>query len=119
MRLRARLFAVRRGLPPAIGPEGIPSAPNDPARPAEFFLACGYFAAGPRVIRLDRLERAAALLSRLSQTGPFVPPRELPDVLGCRAEELPAVVAALGYLEREGRFERRGRATAASRRRGR
>jgi ATP-dependent RNA helicase SUPV3L1/SUV3 len=119
MRLRARLFAVRRGLPPEIGPEGIPSAPNDPARPPDFFLACGYFPAGPRVVRLDRLERAAALLSRLSRTGPFVPPRELGGILGCRDDELAAVLAAIGYVERTGRFERRVRATAAARRRNR
>jgi ATP-dependent RNA helicase SUPV3L1/SUV3 len=116
MRLRARLFAVRHGLRAETGPEGIPSAPSDPSRPAAYFLACGYFAAGPRVIRLDRLERAAALASRLSRSGPFVPPRELLDILGCRAAELPAVLAAIGYVEREGRFERRGRATATAQR---
>ena len=106
MRLRARLFAVRRGLPPEIGPEGLPSAPNDPTRPPGFFLACGYFPAGPRVVRLDRLERAAAILARLSRTGPFVPPKELPGILGCREEELAAVLAAIGYAERDGRFLR-------------
>ena len=119
MRLRARLFAIRRGLPPEVGPEGIPSAPNDPARPPDFFLACGYFPAGPRVVRLDRIERAAALTSRLSRTGSFVPPRELAGILGCRDDELTAVLAALGYAEREGRFERRARVTASSRRAGR
>jgi ATP-dependent RNA helicase SUPV3L1/SUV3 len=119
MRLRARLFAVRHGLPPEVGPEGIPSAPNDLARPPDFFLACGYFPAGPRVVRLDRLERAAALLSRLSRTGPFVPPRELSGILSCREDELKAVLAAIGYVERDGRFERRVRAAAAARRRDR
>jgi ATP-dependent RNA helicase SUPV3L1/SUV3 len=119
MRLRARLFAVRRGLPPEPGPEGIPSAPNDATRPPDFFLACGYFPAGPCVIRLDRLERAASLTSRLSRSGPFVPPRELLGILGCRAEELPVVLTAIGYVERDGRFERRVRAAAEPRRRGR
>ena len=117
MRLRARLFAVRRGLPPETGPEGIPSAPNDSRRPPDFFLACGYFPAGPRVIRLDRLERAAAILSRLSRTGPFVPPRELPGLLGCRDQELAEVLAAMGYAERDGQFLRRARSTAAPRQR--
>ena len=98
---------VRAGVTPEIGPEGIPSAANDPSRHAGFFLACGYFPAGPRVIRLDRLERAAALVSRLSRTGRFVPPRELPGILGCREDELPAVLGALGYVERDGQFERR------------
>ncbi len=109
MRLRARLFAVRHGLRSHDGPEGSPSTVNDPARPAAFFLACSYFPAGPRAIRLDRLERGAALLARLSRAGPFLPPRELASVLGCRAEELAAVLAALGYVERDGRFERRSR----------
>jgi len=113
MRLRARLFAVRRGLRPEPGAEGIPSAPHDRSRPADFYLACGYFPAGPRVVRLDRLERAAALLSRLSRSGPFVPPRELPAILGCREDELAAVLAATGYVERDGRFERAGRQAAA------
>jgi len=114
MRLRARLYAVRHGLASHEGPDGIPSAASDPSRPAGFFLACGYFPAGPRLVRLDRLERAAALASRLSRNGPFVPPRELAGILGCRDEELSAVLAAIGYVERESRFERRSRRGAAS-----
>ena len=109
MRLRARLFAVRHGLASHDGPEGAPSALGDPARTPAFFLACGYFPAGPRVIRLDRLERAAATLSRLSRSGPFLPPRELVAILGCREDELAAVLAALGYSEREGRYDRTSR----------
>ena len=114
MRLRARLFAVRHGLGTHDGPQGAPSAASDPTRPPAFYLACGYFPAGPRVVRLDRLERGAATLSRLSRNGPFVPPRELAAVLGCRDDELAAVLAALGYVEREGRFERRARSARAS-----
>ena len=119
MRLRARLFAVRHGLAASEGPSGAPSAMNDPRHPAEFFLACSYFAAGPRVVRLDRLERAAAVLARLSRTGPFAPPAELAGILGCRPEELAAVLAALGYDERDGRFERRARRRAEAARRAR
>jgi len=83
------------------------------------YLACSYFAAGPRVVRLDRLERAAAVLSRLSRAGPFAPPAELAGILGCRPEELAAVLAALGYDERDGRFERRARRRAEAARRAR
>jgi ATP-dependent RNA helicase SUPV3L1/SUV3 len=116
MRLRARLFAVRHGLSSHDGPQGSPSTPNDPARPAAFFLACSYLPAGPRAIRLDRLERGAALLARLSRGGAFLPPRELAAVLGCRDDEIAAVLAALGYVERDGRFERRSRREASARR---
>jgi ATP-dependent RNA helicase SUPV3L1/SUV3 len=119
MRLRARLFAVRHGLASADGPAGAPSALNDPSRPAEFFLACSYFAAGPRVVRLDRLERAAKVLSQASRSGPFVPPSGLAGILGCRAEELAGVLAALGYEERGGRFERRAMRSAPAGRRAR
>jgi len=115
MRLRARLFAVRRGLSPEAGPAGVPSAAYDPALSREFYLACGYFPAGPRVVRLDRLERAAAMLARLSRAGPFASPRELPGILGIREDELAAVLAALGYVARDGRFEQR--AGGGSRRR--
>jgi ATP-dependent RNA helicase SUPV3L1/SUV3 len=107
--LRARLFAVQQGRPAESGPDGAPSVPNDPRQPAAFYLACGYFAAGPRAVRLDRLERAAGVVSRLSRAGSFVPPRDLAAILGCGRDEVPAVLKAIGYVEKDGRFERRAR----------
>ena len=109
MRLRARLYAVRHGGRAETGPDGAPSVPSDPARAAESYLACGYLPLGPRAVRLDRLEHAAAIVARLSRGGAFAAPRELPGILGCPPSELPAVLAALGYAERDGRFERRAR----------
>jgi ATP-dependent RNA helicase SUPV3L1/SUV3 len=108
-RLRARLFSVQQGRPAVSGPDGAPSVPSDPGQPAAFYLACGYLLTGPRAVRLDRLERAAALASRLSRGGPFVPPRDLAPILGCRPEDVPAVLTAIGYVEADGRFERRRR----------
>jgi ATP-dependent RNA helicase SUPV3L1/SUV3 len=113
-RLRARLFAVKQGLRAESGPDGAPSVPSDARRPAAFYLACGYLPAGPRAVRLDRLERAAALASRLSRSGPFVPPRDLPPILGCPPDEVPAVLKAIGYVEKDGRFERRRRSGVRS-----
>ena len=113
-RLRARLFAVRQGRPAESGPDGAPSVPSDARRPAAFYLACGYLPAGPRAVRLDRLERAAAVASRLSREGPFVPPRDLAPILGCRPDEVPAVLTAIGYVEKDGRFERRRRSGVRS-----
>ncbi|HVO09262.1 MAG TPA: helicase-related protein [Vicinamibacteria bacterium] len=109
MRLRARLFAVRHGLRGWTGPDGAPSVSNDLARPLASYLASGYLPLGPRAVRLDRLEQAAALLARLSRSGPFPAPRELPRIVGCSPAELAAVVSAMGYAERDGRFERRAR----------
>ena len=101
-RLRARLFAVRQGQPAESGPDGAPSVPNDARRPAAFYLACGYLPAGPRAVRLDRLERAAAVASRLSRGGPFVPPRDLASILACPRRR--GAGGAEGHrLRREGR----------------
>jgi len=113
-RLRARLYAVRQGRPAESGPDGAPSAPNDPRRPPAFYLACGYLPAGPRAVRLDRLERVAAVISRLSREGPFIPPRDLASILGCRPDDVPAVLTAIGYIEKDGHFERRRRSGVRS-----
>ncbi|HEX9188469.1 MAG TPA: helicase-related protein, partial [Vicinamibacteria bacterium] len=107
VRLRARLFTVKHGRPAESAPDGAPSVEIDPRLPAAFYLACGYLPAGPRAVRLDRLERAAAVVSRLSRTGPFVPPRDLASILGCRPEDVPAVLTAIGYVAKDGRLERR------------
>jgi ATP-dependent RNA helicase SUPV3L1/SUV3 len=114
VRLRARLYWIHAGRPAEQGPEGPPSVPRDARQRSEFYLACGYFPAGPRAVRLDRLEHAAAVASRLARGGPFAAPRELPRVLGCRPDEVPAVLTAIGYVERDGRFERRSRAGVRS-----
>jgi ATP-dependent RNA helicase SUPV3L1/SUV3 len=109
MRLRGRLHAVRDGGSGDAGPDGAVSVVREAARRTAFYLARGYLPLGPRAVRLDRAEHAAAVASRLSRTGPFVPPRDLPSILGCPASELPAVLSDMGYVERHGRFERRRR----------
>jgi ATP-dependent RNA helicase SUPV3L1/SUV3 len=117
IRLRSRLFVVRHGGPSAPGPQGEPSVPLDRALPAAFYLASGYQPAGRRAVRVDRLDRAAAVAARLSRTGPFVPPRELPSILGCPEADVAPVLAGIGYVEREGRFEWRRRGRRDARRR--
>jgi ATP-dependent RNA helicase SUPV3L1/SUV3 len=109
LRLRARLFAIRHGGPPVAAPDGIPSVPLDPSLSSAFYAACGYQAAGPRAVRVDRLDRVAAAAKHLSREGPFAVPAELASILGCPSGEVSAVLAALGYVERAGRFTwRRG-----------
>jgi ATP-dependent RNA helicase SUPV3L1/SUV3 len=109
--LRGRLYAVGNGQPVEGVPDGAPSVARNAAWPPASYLACGYLPLGPRAVRIDRAEHAAAVASRLSQKGPFAPPRVLPGILGCSAADLPAVLADMGYVEREGRFERRRRAS--------
>lgn len=107
LRLRARLFVARHGGPDSVAPDGVPSVPLDPALPSAFYSACGYQAAGPRAVRVDRLDRVAALVSRLSREGPFRPPPETASLLGVAPVEVAAVLSSLGYVERGGRFTRR------------
>ncbi len=114
LRLRARLFAIRHGVPALAAPDGIPSVPIDHALSSASYAACGYQPAGPRAVRVDRLDRVAAAAARLSRDGPFAVPREFATLLGCAPAEVPGVLAAIGYAEREGRFAWR---RAADRRR--
>jgi ATP-dependent RNA helicase SUPV3L1/SUV3 len=107
IRLRGRLHAVRAGQPGEDGPDGAPSVPRDRARPPAFYLARGYVPLGPRAVRADRAEHAAAVAARLSRRGPFAAPSDLAAILGCSAEELPGLLSDMGYVQREGRFERR------------
>ena len=117
LRLRARLFAARHGGPAVAAPDGIPSAPLDPALPSAFYSACGYERMGPRVVRVDRLDRVAASLASLSRSGPFLLPPETSRLLGVAPHELNAVLAALGYVERDGRYSLSGRSTRRAQRR--
>jgi ATP-dependent RNA helicase SUPV3L1/SUV3 len=104
LRLRARLFVARHAGPAAPAPDGIPSVPLDASLPSAFYAACGYQPAGPRAVRVDRLDRVAASLARLARGGPFALPADTAKLLGVPSQEVAAVVAALGYVERDGRF---------------
>jgi len=117
IRLRACLFAARHRGPRVTPPQGEPSVPLDSALPTAFLLACGYQPAARRAVRVDRLDRAAALASQLSRSGPFALPAELPRILGCSAADARAILGDIGYAERDGRFEWRRRGRREQRRR--
>jgi ATP-dependent RNA helicase SUPV3L1/SUV3 len=100
--LRALLYAVRHRLklvPPA--PQGA-SIPYDPGLPIGFYAACGYRRLGPRVVRLDRLERLAALVRGLARSGPFPATAALIEAAGCAPGEVAAMLVALGYRAKQG-----------------
>jgi ATP-dependent RNA helicase SUPV3L1/SUV3 len=73
------------------------SLPRDPALPVGLYEAMGYRSLGTRAIRIDRLERLALAARRLARQGPFAPLPELAQTAGCRKDELPSVLAGLGY----------------------
>jgi ATP-dependent RNA helicase SUPV3L1/SUV3 len=105
-------------LPEAPRP-GLTSVPSNPQTPEAFYRACGYQGCGPRVVRIDMLERLAdtirpLLAWRTDPQKPAMPPKgatgdgaftvtpEMMSILGCSTEELGNVLKALGF-----RVERR------------
>jgi ATP-dependent RNA helicase SUPV3L1/SUV3 len=96
---RALLRSIQVGapLPAWLPPPGRWSLPRDPAGAPDHAAALGYFTVGPRLLRVDRLERLAAGARRLARQGPFGITPELIALAGCKAAELAGVLAALGY----------------------
>ena len=66
-------------------------------------IACS----GPRVLRVDRLERLAAAARALARQGPFAATPALAQLAGAALDELAAMLAALGYRAVPGERRRR------------
>jgi ATP-dependent RNA helicase SUPV3L1/SUV3 len=106
MRLRALLWSVKAGRPLGAIPDGRAFLTREHSLPEGLYEACGYEIAGGCVIRVDRLERVAALAYKLGRAGAFAPTPELTALLGGRTRELAWALRALGYVPRaDGRFE--------------
>ena len=93
--LRALLWAVERGAcPPAV--PGL-AAPRDPAVSEAGYAAMGWCVLGPRVLRVDRVERLAAAARRLARQGAFAATPELAQLAGASLADLASMLPALGY----------------------
>ena len=110
-------FASANGLTLETMPEppraGLTSVAANPTTPEAFYRACGFHLCGPRVVRIDILERLADLIRpllawRSNKPGDKVPAGAtgdggftiLPDmmsILGCSPDELGAVLKSLGF----------------------
>ncbi|MBC7136082.1 MAG: disulfide oxidoreductase, partial [Oceanibaculum nanhaiense] len=108
--LRAVLWSVHTNArpiphPPPAGRVSVPA--EELEAPEGFVPAIGYMAVGPRLLRLDMAERIAATARRLLREGEggFPPSAEIMSLAGCTAEELPALLAALGYRTVEQKTE--------------
>jgi ATP-dependent RNA helicase SUPV3L1/SUV3 len=101
--LRAVLWSVHRGQPPAPPPAADRvSVAADPASVPGFLAACGYTVVAGLAIRVDMLERVARTAAQLALAGPFAPPAALATMLGCSRDRMLAVLADLGYRPAEG-----------------
>lgn len=94
--IRALLWAVAAAAETPKPPPGRASLPVNSGGDS-FFEAIGYRPLGPLALRLDILERMAALLWTLSRKGPFKMEAELLSLAGCGHEEMDGVLKALGY----------------------
>jgi len=125
IRLRTLLWAVQAGLPPPDPPPaGRVSFAIDPRNPPAHLDAIGFRALGSLALRVDMVERVAASARRLAREGPFRPTAEMMSLAGCGAEDLAAVLTALGFAARrdddgplfEAKARRRGRPSGPARR---
>ncbi len=100
MPLKVLLYSLRRGRAGGPLPDGRPSLPRDPRTPTELLGACGYFPAGPRVVRIDRLERLAAVWLRAERERRVPDERAAAALIACPLDEFGALRAALGLRMR-------------------
>lgn len=92
---------------------GLTSVAANPDTPEAFYRACGFHLCGPRVVRIDILERLADLIRPLLAWRPHTPGDRAPagatgdggftivpemmSILGCSPDELGAVLKSLGF----------------------
>jgi ATP-dependent RNA helicase SUPV3L1/SUV3 len=93
---RALLHALRQP-GPLPGPLGPPSIAIEAGVAPAAFSACGYQPAGPRAVRVDRLERLAAAARRAAREGPFAISREMLAAAGTGPDDLRGILASLGF----------------------
>ncbi len=93
--------------------QGLTSVPNDPAWPKGFSLVCGYMDCGPRVVRVDMLERLGDMIRERVfwkprfdgeqrpegsvEGGGFTVIPDMMSLVGCSGDDFAAVLRALGY----------------------
>ncbi len=94
--LRALLWAIHGGVGVPAPPQGW-SVRRDPGVSEAAYRAMGYLVLGPRAIRADRVERLAAAARRLAREGTFPASPDLAALAGSALDEVPSVLAALGY----------------------
>jgi ATP-dependent RNA helicase SUPV3L1/SUV3 len=94
--LAATLWTVKNGGVVPAAPGGV-AAPRDLAIGEAAYAAMGYRVLGPRVLRVDKVERLAAAARRLSRQGPFASTPELTQLAGASRVDLAAMLTSLSY----------------------
>jgi ATP-dependent RNA helicase SUPV3L1/SUV3 len=104
--LAPRQRLVRLALTRAFAPRGSAVVPAllsrvsfepPPTLDAEWLSRVGFVVLGPRAVRIDVADRVRAELDRSALSGPFPLPKQLSQWLGCVGQDVPIVVAELGF----------------------
>jgi ATP-dependent RNA helicase SUPV3L1/SUV3 len=104
--LSPRQRLVRLVLTRAFAPRGSAILPallsrvsfeRPPALDAEWLSRVGFVVLGPRAVRIDVADRVRAELDRVARSGPFSLPKQLSQWLGCVGQDVPVLVAELGF----------------------
>ncbi len=101
-RIKALLWSARQQpeQPLQAPPAGLVSAPADRGVPDAFYAVCGYRRFADRIVRMDMLERLAAMAHKASKDGPFEPDHAMLSLAGSSAAELDPILRGLGYRGR-------------------
>lgn len=97
--LRGLLWSVHHGRFPEEGlpPEGRVQVVRRPETPTEYDIALGYQRLGGRAIRIDMVERIAALIRQSARNGPFPINPDMLSLAGVDHETFAAILNDLGY----------------------
>jgi ATP-dependent RNA helicase SUPV3L1/SUV3 len=98
--VRARLWALHHrsgGL--ALPPVGRVAFRPGGDVPEAYLAAVGYERLGGHAVRIDMVERLGARLRALARNSPFELPTDLMALVGLTADDLAALVTALGYVD--------------------
>ncbi|MSO66035.1 MAG: hypothetical protein EXQ85_09640, partial [Alphaproteobacteria bacterium] len=103
-----RLAAIEQAQPlPPLEPLTRVSFESSVPEHRSLYGAAGYRAFGARLIRLDMIERLADAAWAKNEQGPFVSSPELLSLVGCRREELAAILREIGFRVLAGEGEPR------------
>lgn len=83
-------------LPPTEGRVSFSPPEESLSAPANFWMAAGYCRLGPRIIRVDMIERVAALVRAAARQGPFEISDEMLSLAGVGREDMASILIDLG-----------------------
>ena len=97
MRLRDQLWKIYTETDHTTIPSGRVSLRVMENVPQSYYSAVGYIPLGPLAVRVDILERLAAILRRRARRGPFFVDAELLSLCGAHTNDFGHVLTYLGY----------------------